>query len=510
MKLFPVVLSVWVACMSGAVADSFIGDEFSAHVDIATDSVVYENVLFRPGLVNVNDTLDFENNGRVYTTFSICDGCEIFIHNRSEFTADFVLGNNARVIQVVSGADEWNSIDSNVKYTLMIDGVDGVSLENGFNGNALRNIILKDSVLDISDVLLMSGVNIDLRGDVVLVADDLTGLYDVPIIANVSGDGRVRVVNKNTDVLYSDVAFLFDNQLFVRRVRETDYTKIFNNDLGLFLDNLRGQNSGNRLLSALDVATDMNSINGIMTRSVRMNPEFLLRPVRMLGEFNKIMTGARTGVAADFDVVFSDVFYTYGVGVGLSGSVDGVNVGLRLYVGDMEYESDLDVFNGVYYGLNLGADYLMKNNLFMRGMANVLRVDFDMGDVFYNGEIINNPSAVYVGGVADFGYRCEFADSFYVAPFVGLDTVGTIVADISDVDIRGRVGMDAGYSFQMLGLSYDYVVGVNANSDNEIMVNASAGFWSAYDVAGANICFAVSHMFDVYSYKISIGGRVWF
>ena len=71
MKLFPVVLSVWVACMSGAVADSFIGDEFSAHVDIATDSVVYENVLFRPGLVNVNDTLDFENNGRVYTTCSI-------------------------------------------------------------------------------------------------------------------------------------------------------------------------------------------------------------------------------------------------------------------------------------------------------------------------------------------------------------------------------------------------------------------------------------------------------
>ena len=276
------------------------------------------------------------------------------------------------------------------------------------------------------------------------------------------------------------------------------------------MDNLRGQNSGNRLLSALDVATDMNSINGIMTRSVRMNPEFLLRPVRMLGEFNKIMTGARTGVAADFDVVFSDVFYTYGVGVGLSGNFDRLKLGFGLYLGDMEYESDLDVFNGVYYGLNLGADYLMKNNLFMRGMANVLRVDFDMGDVFYNGEIINNPSAVYVGGVADFGYRCEFADSFYVAPFVGLDTVGTIVADISDVDIRGRVGMDAGYSFQMLGLSYDYVVGVNANSDNEIMVNASAGFWSAYDGAGANICFAVSHMFDVYSYKISIGGRVWF
>ena len=510
MKLFPVVLCLWCLCIFGAVADSFMGDEFSARVHIATDSVVYENVLFRPGLVNVNDTIDFINNGRVYTTFSICDGCEIFIHNRGEFTADFVLGNNSKVVQVVSGADEWNPIDADEKYTLMIDGADGLNLGNGFNGDALNNIIVKDSVLDISDVILMGGVNIDLRGDIVLVADDLTGLYDVPIIANVSGDGRVRVVNKNPDILYSDVVFLFDNKLFVSRVRETDYAKIFDNDLGVFLNNLRGQNSGNRLLRALDVATDMDSINDIMARSVRMNPEFLLRPVRMLGEFNKFTTGGRTGIGADFDFVFSDDFYSYGVGAGFVGSVDGVNVGLRLYVGDMEYESDLDSFRGVYYGLGFGADYLMKNNLFVRGMANVMRFDFDMGDVFYNDEVINNPSVAYVGGVADFGYRHEFADSFYIAPFVGLGTVGTVVADVSDINIRVRVGMEAGYSFKMLGLSYDYGVGINANSDNEIMMNATVGFWSVYDGAGANAGFAVSRMFDICSYKISIGGRVWF
>lgn len=106
MKLFFVALWGWVACISGAFADSFIGDEFSANVDISTDSVVYENVMFRPGVVNVNDTLDFVNNGRVNTTFSVCDGCQIFIHNRGDFVADFSLGNNSRVIQVVAGAYE--------------------------------------------------------------------------------------------------------------------------------------------------------------------------------------------------------------------------------------------------------------------------------------------------------------------------------------------------------------------------------------------------------------------
>ncbi|MBO5946584.1 MAG: autotransporter outer membrane beta-barrel domain-containing protein [Alphaproteobacteria bacterium] len=510
MRKISVVLCLWCTCMFGAVADSFMGDEFSAVVNLTMDSVVYENVLFQPGGVNVDDNIDFINNGRVHSTFSVCDGCEIFIYNRGDFVADFDLGNNARVVQVVSNATEWNPIETDVKYTLVIDGVKNFGTNGVFNGGALENVILKDSVLRMSDIDFVDGTQVYLRGDIVFIVDDLSGLYDGPIMDNVSGDGRVRIQNNSANPLYADVGYLLDGQLFVKRVRETDYRKIFNNDMGVFLNGLRDKNSDDGLLRALDVATDMDSIHDIMARSVRMNRDLLLRSVRVLGEFNKFSSDIRTGVGANFDVVFSDNFYSYDVGARFEGDFDRLRIGLGLHFGNVEYESDLDVFNGVYYGLNLGVDYLMKNNLFMRGMANVLRVDFDMGDVFYNGEIINNPSAVYVGGVADFGYRCEFADSFYVAPFAGLDVVGTVVADISDIDVRGRAGADAGYVYQMLGISYDYGVGININSDNEIMANARVGVWSEHDGAGANIGFAVSHMFDIYSYKISIGGRVWF
>ena len=204
MKLIPIILCLWCTCMFGAIADSFEGDEFSTVINLTTDSVVYENVLFNPTVVNVDDTIDFINNGRVYTNFSICDGCEFFIYNRGDFVVDFDLGNNAKVVQVVSNATEWMPIETDVKYTLMIDGVDGLNLGNGFNGDTLNNIILKDSVLNISDVILMSGVNIDLRGDIVLMADDLGGLYDMPIISNVSGDGCVRIVSNNENPLYAD------------------------------------------------------------------------------------------------------------------------------------------------------------------------------------------------------------------------------------------------------------------------------------------------------------------
>ena len=510
MKLFPAVLFLWCTCMSGAIADSFMGDEFSAVVNITTDSVVYENVLFRPGLVNVDDTVDFINNGRVYTTFSICDGCQMLIYNRGDFVADFIMGDNARVVQVVSDATEWMPMETDVKYTLMIDGVKNLGTHDDFDSDSLENVILKDAMLNLSDVGFIDGINVHLRGDVVFVVDDLSGLYDVPIMDNVSGDGRVRFVVENANPLYADVAYFVDNQLFVKRVRETDYKKIFDNDMGLFLNGLRSQNSDDGLLRALDAAPDMNSIHGIMARSVRMNPNLLLKPVRVLGGFDKFGGGIRTGIGVNLGAVFSDDFYSYGVDARFVGNFDRIKFGIGLCAGDMEYESDLDGFNGVYYGLNVSTDYLMENNLFVRGAANVMRFDFDMGDVFYENAIINNPSVVYAGGVVDFGYRRNFFDSFYVAPFVGLDVVGTVAADISDVDIRGRVGVDAGYTYQMLGIGYDYGVGINANSDNEKMVNAHAGFLSDYDGFGADIAVAVVQMFDVYSYKISVGGRVWF
>lgn len=510
MKLFSAVLCLWCMCMSGAVADSFVGDEFSTVINITTDSVVYENVLFRPRLVNVDDTVDFINNGRVYTTFSICDGCQMLIYNRGDFVADFIMGDNARVIQVVSDATEWMPIETDVKYTLMIDGASVVGKSGVFNSSMLTDVVLKDSVLNLSDIDFVDGINVRLCGDVVFVVDDLSGLYDTPIMCNVSGDGRVRFVANSVNPLYSDVGYLIDNQLFVRRVRETDYKKIFDNDMGLFLNNLRGQYPDDGLLRALDVAPDMDALRGVMARSVRMNPDLLLRPVRILGGFDKFVGGIRTGVGTNFDVVLSDDFYSYGVDARFVGNFDGLEFGIGLHVGDMEYESDLDSFNGLYYGLNASANYLMENNLFVRGATNVMRFDFDMGDVFYNDEIINNPSVVYVGGVMDFGYRRDFPDSFYVAPFLGLDVVGTVVADISDIDIRGRVGVDAGYTYQMLGIGYDYGVGINANSDKEMMVKTYAGFWSDYDGVGADIAVAVVRMFDVSSYQLSIDARFVF
>jgi hypothetical protein len=438
-------------------------------------------------------------------------GAKFYIYNRGDFVADFDLGNNARVVQVVSNATEWNPIETDVKYTLVIDGVKNFGTYGVFNGGVLENVILKDSVLRMSDIDFVDGTHVYLRGDIVFIIDDLSGLYGVPVIDNVSGDGNVRIASEHAHPLYADVGYVIDNQLFVKRVRETDYKKIFANDMGVFLNNLRRQNPDDGLLQALDAAKDMNALNDIMGRSVRMNRDLLLRSVRVLGGLNNMFPNAvRTGFDVNFDGVLSDDFYSYAVGAGISGGFDRFKLGMGVYVGNVEYVTELDEFVGMYYGLNLGAEYLMQNNLFVRGAMNVMRFDFDIGDAFYNDEVINNPSVIYAGSMADFGYRYNFADSFYAAPFVGLDVIGINVTDVLDIDVRGRVGVDVGYMYQLFGISYDYGVGINANSDNEFMANVRAGFWSEYDGAGANVDLTVSRMFGVCSYKMSIGGKLWF
>lgn len=511
MRILYAILCLMLAFVSDAFADSFSGDELGTVVGINTDTVVNSGVLFAPDLVSVNGTIDFINYGAVDTVFSVCNRCDVHVYNHGDFVADFILGEDASVVQVVSGADNWNPILSNVKYTLMIDGVSELGNRAVLDGYSLQRVVIKDSVLRLSDISWNHEVNTDLRGDIVFIVDDLSGLYGVPVIDNVSGDGNVRIASEHAHPLYADVGYVIDNQLFVKRVRETDYKKIFGNDMGVFLNNLRRQNPDDGLLQALDAAKDMNALNDIMGRSVRMNRDLLLRSVRVLGGLNNMFPNAvRTGFDVNFNGVLSDDFYSYAVGAGISGGFDRLKLGMGVYLGNVEYVTELDEFVGMYYGLNLGAEYLMQNNLFVRGAMNVMRFDFDIGDAFYNDEVINNPSVIYAGSMADFGYRYNFADSFYAAPFVGMDVIGTNVADVLDIDVRGRIGVDVGYMYQLFGISYDYGVEINTNSDNEFMANVRAGFWSEYDGAGANVDLTVSRMFGVCSYKMSIGGKLWF
>lgn len=508
MKLFYLAILISLCGVCAAFADSFMGDETGESVCLNANTVVGDGVNFMPAVVDIERSLMFENYGRVNSEFVVCSHCKLRIVNYGDFVAGFSLTDGAMIEQLVRNADELNPIVTDTKYSLMIDGTDEISL-NGVLGNAdIGTIVIKDSVININNADFSNVAGIELRGDVVFVGDDLSGLYDAVVINNVSGDGRVRFHSRAENPMYADVGYVEDGNLYVKRVRETDYVKILKNDVGAFLNNLRLVKPDDGLLDALDSAVDMNALRDVMGRSVRFNPDVLENIAEIINAFYRFGFDNDIGVGAG--VVVGENFYSYGADVRMVGAVGGIKVAANVRAGDVKYKSELDDFVGAYFGLNLRAEYTMKNNFWIRGVADIARFDFDVGDVFYGNHVISNPSVVSVNGAVDFGYRYVMNDSFYVAPFVGFDALNYKTDDMNNVGIRARAGIGAGYEYEMMGIKYNYDFIVGIDSENAAHGTVRVAFWSDYDTMGGDAKFSVVRMFDTVAYQVSIAGRVSF
>lgn len=509
MKVVPVSCFAYVLCTFAAFADSFGGDMFGGTVNLNQHSSVAEHVNFKPNVVHVNSSLIFVNYGVVDSKFIVCDACELQIKNYGNFTANFELRDNAQVVQMVNSVDELNPVVSDVKYTLFLDGVQGADLADCLDG--VDKIVLKNSSIDIDGVEFSDKLSVEMRGDVILNIDDVSGLGNGPIMQNLSGDGRVTLNFENTDSMYLYQGYVNGDDFYITRVRETDYVKVLQNQVGTFLNELRKANPNDVLLKQLDLATDIDDVYNIASKSVRLNPKGLLRSVRAVKAFDKFEPGNKKGLGIKTDLVLSDDFYAYSIRLDNAIRIGQLDAGVGIYLGNVDYKTDIDQFDGIYYGLNLFADYLMKNNFFVRGLVDFARFDFDMGKVFYKNKVIDSPYILSINGNLDFGYRYKLSDSLLIKPFVGMDLVADSVLDENNFDVRGRIGIDIGYKHQMLmGMQYSYFAGINVNSENEFVAQVCAGVWSTNDNVGADIGIAVSEMFDVYSYRFFVETRIVF
>ena len=504
MKLFSICFIVCSLGIMTASADSFVGDVYGRYVDVGMDTVVYEKVSFKPDYMNVSGTIEFVNNGNVDTEIHICKGCDFYVRNRGDFKANFLLEPDADIIQIVSDVDELNPIASDAEYTLMFDGFNGSLADVELTGS----VVLKNSVLDLDD--LTGAHSVELIGDNVLVVDDVAGMNGPVLKADMSGNGRVRLETDNTDPLYADVGVIKDGKLFVLHQRETDYEKVFKNDMGIFFNNLRHKNQADGLLQAMDNATDMRKMKQIMDKSVRLNPDVARNVGRVVREFYRNGPGLMGGLGLGTDFIYSDDFYLCGVGGRFNSDLFGVELNVAMQAGQIKYQNNLDEFDGLYYGINLSARYQMDSNLFVRGIMDFSRIDINVGDVFYDDKSIENPSVASLGGGFDVGYGYSIGDSFYLSPYVGVDILSDSLENDTRIDFAIRGGADVGYLYEVLGIKYDYVVGVVVDTDDKFMATARVGFLSKYDRAGANINLATLRFYDVWSYQVSVGVKFTF
>lgn len=475
------------------------------------NTVVADGVVVAPKQINVIRTMLLENYGVVKTNISLCDSCDLFVKNMGDISANLIVGTDANVFHVITDANNAKPIDFDVGYTVLVDGANNLTLHQVADAaSGADKVILTDSILVFdSDVVGVIG-NVELNGEVKLKTGNLDEIYNRAIFTNVSGDGRVVFLTDEMDVLYVDEAVIENSMLYVRRRRETDYTKIFSDDVGMFLNELRSDARAVGLMSQMDDATDIDDIRSVMDKSVRFNVNKLYDAMRQISMFDDGIMFGGNRVAMSPHVIIADDFYSYGIGVNVAGQVfDDLSVGANVRVGKIEYDNNIDAFDGIYYGATVSGIYSWRD-AFVRESITMNAASFNIGNVMYDGVNYHNPDVLYGNSITDVGFILDLSDVVYVAPYVGIDAAMYSVADLSEIDMFVRGGVGAGLALDMLGVQYEYTVNVVLNTGGEVVAIGRVGFWSEYDMAGGDVGIGIARHDNGVAYMINATAKMWF
>ena len=123
--------------------------------------------------------------------------------------------------------------------------------------------------------------DVEIGSNISLFISDIDDTSDGKQLKHVSPADVVNVTLKDSANLYriSFYSPTFSDEVFLKLVRETDYTKIFDDERGDFLENIRLNNPDDKTLLALDNANDADEMNSIMNSSYLFNPMILMNPV---------------------------------------------------------------------------------------------------------------------------------------------------------------------------------------------------------------------------------------
>lgn len=498
---------------AGAVIVS--GDVYGGAVAYNDDLRIEENTVFMPDEIHVLGSMRLFNRGIVDTDLFVCDRCDLFIRNQGSFIANVNLGNEANLYQVINNSDDCRSVNLGIGYSLLIDGADGIEWRDVRNAIGMADrVVVKDSVVNIAGVD-GTGNKVELVGNVTFIVDELEN--DVPrlIMKNVyGGDVQITVRTLNSDSLYADVGYLSDGNLFFKRIRETDYTKVLDNDVGVFLNSIRTDRHDDLLINRLDAAKTREELNSVMGRSVRFNHKLLAKPIRIINGLDDngvdLLSDKQRSSGIDIAAIASKDFYAYMGTIGVKFSTGTpFDFALGIKAGEIDYSSDVDEFSGDFYGIDIRARY-EKSNFFVNTGAGVSVFNTDIDRVWYDNRSVMDVDVGYVFAVLDGGWRFRMAEDLLLKTFVGAKGEFLSVADVTDFYTRPRFGVNMEYVSDLFGVRYRYSLGYVASTDNEMMAQAGVGVQSMYDMIGIGAKIALGSMQGTSSVLFEIGGHVIF
>ena len=509
----PWLLIFFVLGINGAGAVSF-NDDFTAFGDYVVNEnvIIPSGVIFEANNLVVTDEIEVFNSGEMHGGISVCANCMMRLHNMGNFEATVYLQSGARLVQVIDTAESVTNLGMTGGYDVSVTGENGLLLRDVMAMTSGADTVeITNTRFDagrVSDFLAPS--NVALYGDIILYFEDVPD-GEMLLFSNVSGDGAVHSTSSTLDALHVLTTYRVDNNVFMRINRSTDYARILNNDMGRFLNSMRENGIDGKLLAKLDSAQSMADINGILTRSVRTNPHRLLEPIKL---FYRQKT-SETMHIDDFTIFGVEPLLIRSSDVSIIGVrpnvqfnlVDNLHMNLSAYILNIDYQDDINDFRGMSYGIGVDAQYDVSRVDFVRAYAVANQSFFDVGPVFHNGHIINNPdgATLYLGG--EYAHMFKVSGNYTLTPFVMAGAEYMNIVNSENLDTFVGAGADFGYKYEFDGLRYDYALRTFGRTDGAIGVGANISVWSSFDEAGANMHIGTIYDNDFgISYMLSING----
>lgn len=513
MKFFVTVLSVlFFGCgpVLGMVIDN---DIVGAAKTFDSDVVVNSGVTINAEYIKVADSMRIDNFGVINSDVYLCDRCELRITNYGVVNSGFVLGDGAKIIQYVDANDSMKRIDFNVDYDVVLESSDVMNFDEVIDfSNGANTLFVRNTVLNLDELPNDVGHSVHFGTGVVINIGDLDVVGNVLVLDNVVTDNGLRFYGAGDNPMYVNRGYVHDGGLYIERVRETDYDKVLGGKVGAYINSLRHDSAAAELMGMLDSATDMDGIHKIIGKTVRMNPNLLknkIETLHMADILNMDIENYGAGLslfgAGDADMM------VVGIGAGYKHTYNNnLKFGVDLRVGKMLYASDIDEFDANLYMGTAMAEYMPIEDLFVRAGMGIVRSDFDIGTVFYDNRVFDNPTSVSGYADIDVGYKFNLNKSVYVAPIVGTNAHFYEIENYAVSDVFLHAGGDVGYLFESNSVKYKYLIRGYVNNDGVPSVMGRVGFWSEMDGIGGHLQFGGIHMYDMTSYNFTINAQMAF
>lgn len=510
--IFSFLFYVYMFTGVNAEMREFTSMSWGDTLNLYDDAIIYDDGWVDFVDINVKRTLLIENDGVLAGRINICDGCTLLLQNNGDISGvHFVPGAHARLTQVIFSESDVTYLDTDMNYVILVKSPDGLSLNQIVDiAGPDAKIVLENTSL-VLDSIITDAPEIKLSGNVDLVLKGVTG--DVPLLDNIDGDGVLNVYATTDNALMITRAEIVNHKLYVQMLRETDYVKILQNPTGEFLNSLRSVHPDDKLLRALDRAGGMSALDGIMSRSVRLRPINLMRPVRVMDAM-EIFAGVPSGTVGGFmlspDFIYNDDFYITGLRIGISGQItDTVSAGASGYVGYVSASDEINNFEGRVFS---GNGYAMYDDgeFIGRAILGHSTAKFDIDFILVGDDVGSAPCGTNSYGATDFGVRLNPMDDFVFSPFIGLTATHTDIATTTENNFDANVGTDITTTGGTDDFSYNYGLRVRASASGDTSAAIRIAFWSRADDAGVDMNVGIINSEFGTAYRASVGGRAIF